>query len=157
MQHHSFFRIISPYLEEYWSRTSAATTPFTPLTGCYGWNIDIVNFPWRCCCGRPENKHFKPTTVQEENEVAEVTSEIGGDVFNSSHNEEGVVETKGTVELQKGKGCCTKSDSLIDHIKDCHWFINWAQLQCLSQVWKRECSLYKWSRSLESPELAQSL
>ena len=56
-------------------------------------------------------------TVQEENEVAEDTSEIGEDVFNTSCNGEGVVETKSTVELQKGKGWCTKSDSL-DTVSD---------------------------------------
>ena len=92
--------------------------------------VDIINFPWtsRCCCGRPENKHGKLTTVQEENEEAEVASEIAeGDVFNSSHDEEEDFETKGTVELVKDKGWCVKSDSLDDHIKHCHWFINWAQ------------------------------
>ena len=57
--------------------------------------------------------------MQEENEVAEVTSENGEDLFNSSHNEAGVVETKGAVELKKGKGWFTKSDSLVNHIK--HW------------------------------------
>ena len=81
---------------------------------CDGWNIDIVNFPWRCCCGRPENKHGKLTTVQEENEGDEVASEIGEeDVFDSSHNEEEEFETKGTVLLVKGKGWCMKSDRLV--------------------------------------------
>lgn len=58
--------------------------------------------------------------------MAEDTSEIGGDVFNSSHNEEGVVETKDTVELQKGKGlppvrttmATTREWSRIDDVQE---------------------------------------
>ena len=81
------------------------------MTPCYGWNTDIVNFPWRCCCGRPENKHFELTTVQEENEEGEVAIKIGkGHVFDSGHHEEEVFETKDAVELRKGKDWCTKSD-----------------------------------------------
>ena len=88
------------------------------MTPCDRWNIDIINFLWRCCCGRPENKHGKLTTVQEENEEVEVASEIGeGDVFDSNHNEEEEFEIKDSVLLVKGKGWCMKSDRLIDHIK----------------------------------------
>lgn len=62
------------------------------------------NKPELCCCGRPENKHGKLTTVQEENEEVEVASEIGeGDVFDSNHNEEEEFETKDSVLLVKGK------------------------------------------------------
>jgi len=48
--------------------------------------------------------HMELMDLDEENEEGEVPSEIGeGDVFNSGHNEKEVFETKGTLELQKGR------------------------------------------------------
>lgn len=66
-------------------------------------HVDDNKNPGLCCCGRPENKHGKLTTVQEENEEAETVSEAAGE-SESSDNEDEAFELEERVKFAKGQG-----------------------------------------------------
>ena len=81
------------------------TRPVTFLCGtCY----IVLNYYYRCCCGRAENQHGKLTTVQEENEELEIANDAAEEsdsYLNNSEPEDEVFNTEESVQFAESQGC----------------------------------------------------
>ena len=80
----------------------------------------FLHFEFRCCCGRPLNQHGKLTTVQEENEGAEVADEEAEE-NDSSGSQDEAFELEERSKLVKNQGWYRDCDSYTDSNQAPFW------------------------------------